>query len=323
MALVDTFGRELSYARISLTDRCNYRCLYCMPETGVQWLSHEEILRLEEVSLLCHVLFDIGVQKVRFTGGEPLVRKGVVPFLARLHEELPGLRMAFTTNGALLTRFASELLEVGLSGINVSLDTLNPEKFRRVTRCGVLDDVLAGIRAVRERNMPVKLNTVLMRGFNEEEVPALIDFARNQGLTLRFIEFMPLDGGVWDEASFLSSDDIFRMLPQAECWERQEQHDHSVGPAVYYKNRETGQRIGIIAAVSHHFCESCNRLRFSASGELRPCLFSTETIDLRDALRRGDVQEVRRRILEGASRKPESWHACVRGEIRPMSRIGG
>lgn len=327
--LMGSFGRQLDYVRISVTDRCNYRCRYCMPEEGVSWLEHDKILTYEELMSLCHLLHEMGVRKIRITGGEPTVRKGLTGFLWNLHEKIPALHVALTTNGALLLSMVDELSAIPLSGLNVSLDSLDPEKFRFLTRCGSLEAVLQGILAFREQaSVPLKINTVLMRGFNDEEVPQLLEFAKSCGAVLRLIEFMPLDDSVWSRDRFISADEILESLPDREKWipefkaRRIANHGVPEGPARYLVHEETGQRLGIIAAVGHHFCETCNRLRITATGELRSCLFSPEGVSLREPLRAKDLETVRRLILEEAGKKPKCWKDAS-AISRHMSQIGG
>ena len=196
--LRDDYGRKLNYVRISVTDRCNYRCAYCMPPEGVKCLSHADILRYEDIKFLCRVFAGMGVGKFRFTGGEPLVRKGLVPFLKELHGELPGIKTALTTNASLLDEYSAQLAEAGIHSLNISLDTLDPEKFARITRIGTIDKVFAGIRAAKSAGIGnIKLNAVLIRDFNDHEIAEMLAFARREGLLLRLIEFMPLQDSVW------------------------------------------------------------------------------------------------------------------------------
>ena len=212
--LVDGFGRRLNYVRISVTDRCNFRCTYCMPEEGVACLSHRDILRYEDIAFLCKAFADLGVGKFRFTGGEPLVRKGLVPFLQEFHREMPHIKTALTTNGSLLEEYAGELSRAGLHSLNISLDTLDPEKFRQITRIGDIGRVLAGIDAARRAGLKnIKLNAVLIRGFNDGEVERLLEFAEEHGLLLRLIEFMPHEDDVWTKDAFISGEEILSMLP--------------------------------------------------------------------------------------------------------------
>lgn len=322
--LKDSLGRKINYVRISLTDRCNFRCRYCMPEEGVNWLSHEEILTYEELLRLTGLLWEMGIQKIRFTGGEPLVRKGIISFLRSVRDNTPDLRLTLTTNGAFLDELADQIASLDLSGINVSLDTVDPEKFRFITRCGELQKVLQGLAAVREKapDLSIKINTVLIRGFNDMEVPSLLQTAQDAGAVLRLIEFMPLDSDVWSKDRFISSDEILNSLRQTGNWVEILSNDHSAGPARYFRHSETGQRIGVIAAVSHHFCPTCNRLRITATGEIRPCLFSKDGLDLRHALRSHDMVEAERIIRQGIQTKPKCWMEIASG-TNHMSQIGG
>jgi len=322
--LKDKFGRRLNYIRISVTDRCNYRCVYCMPEEGLEWIPHDRIMTYEEIVFLSSVLHGLGVEKIRFTGGEPLVRKGFFDFLKDLADKVPDIRTVLTTNGSFIGEYIEEIRESGLSGINVSLDSLNPAVFGMITRKGPLECVLKGIRTLsQETDIPIKINTVLMKGVNDEEIPELLDFAMENRATLRLIEFMPLDDSVWREDLFIPASSIFEKLPRPGSWIRiDNSSDHSAGPAVYYKNEATGQKIGIIEAVTQHFCEKCNRLRISATGILRPCLFSEDGIDLRPSLISRDPALVRKNLMQGALDKPECYAASKTGKMH-MSRIGG
>ena len=317
------FDRILTYVRISITDRCNFRCQYCMPESGVPHLDHRRIMTYEDIIFLCETLVSLGVRRVRLTGGEPFVRRGFVPFLGELRGRLPQLSVAITTNGSLVEPFASELGKLDLDGVSVSLDSLDEGDFRDITRCGRLSDVLAGIRALRRYSDKVKLNTVLIKGFNDHQLGDLIDFARSEGVLLRLIEFMPLDSSVWSQDSFLSVDRMIERLPHRGEWElKGSSLSPNSGPSVYYVNRETGQRLGFIPAVSHHFCHSCNRLRITPDGEVRPCLFSSEGETLLPALRNRDGEELVRLLLSSALKKPNCWTDLAVGENH-MSRIGG
>jgi len=324
--LIDQYGRMLSYLRISITDRCNFRCRYCMPAEGVRWIPHEKIMTFEDIEFLVGAMMPLGVRKVRFTGGEPFVRKGFVGFLKGIGSRHKTLKTAVTTNGSMLAQTAKDLVESGVSGVNVSLDTLDRDKFRFITRTDTFDDVMEGIKVFAETTtIPLKINTVLINGFNDGETENLIRFAREHRAVLRFIEFMPLDGDVWAEDRFIPAATIFRNLPGgAGVWRELpggSGHDHD-GPATYYQNRDTGQRIGVIAAVSHHFCDRCNRLRITATGEMRTCLFSSEGTNLLPLIRERDTEKLQKTILEAAFRKPKNWTA-MENTVRHMSQIGG
>ncbi|MDR1873761.1 MAG: GTP 3',8-cyclase MoaA [Synergistaceae bacterium] len=327
--LTDFFGRKLNYVRISVTDRCNYRCRYCMPKDGVEWIPHDRIMTYEDIFFLIRVLRELGVEKARFTGGEPLVRRGMVSFLSDVRASFPGLRVALTTNGSTLSLHAPELVRMGLSSINVSLDTLDAEKFAFMTRGASLGTVLGGLEALLDAGAlsagtDVKMNAVLIRGFNDGEAGGLIDFARRLGIVLRFIEFMPLDRTLWSEESFIPFHEILTGLPDASEWRPEASGPVApAGPARYYVNGVTGQRIGVIAAVSEHFCASCNRLRVTSTGELRACLFSNEQVSIFGPLRARDEAALRERLFEAAVLKPEAGMGLNRNEERRMSMIGG
>lgn len=318
-----SFGRVLDYVRISVTDRCNFRCRYCMPEQGVAPMDHSEIMSYEEIKALCRVFVSMGVRRVRFTGGEPFVRRGFVAFLSELRKEISSLSVALTTNGSLVEPFAPALGDLGLDCVNVSLDTLEPSSFRDITRCGSLENVVGGIRSLRGYVDNVKLNTVLIKGFNDHQLPDLLRFAWDEGVLLRLIEFMPLDSSVWFDDSFISVDQMVDRLPDRHKWVMDGPSiSPGSGPSVYYVNRVTGQKVGFIAAVSHHFCESCNRLRVTSDGELRSCLFSAKGERLLPALRRGDGDELIRLIRLSAVQKPRCWMDISSGDNH-MSSIGG
>lgn len=321
--LIDTYGRQLRYVRISVTDRCNFRCAYCMPEDGVQCMDHDEILRYEDIAFLCSKFWELGVRKFRFTGGEPLVRKGLVPFLADLKADFPEMKLALTTNASLLESYAGKLAEIGLHSLNISLDTLDPQKFAAITRTGTLDMVIKGIRAAKRAGIGnIKLNAVLIRNFNDTEIAGLLAFSKEEGLLLRLIEFMPLEDDVWNETNFISGKEILAMLPDSAAWRPEKNGGAEEGPARYYVNEKTGDTIGVIEAVSNHFCDSCNRLRVSASGGLRACLFDEREVPLREMIKKRDGAAITELILAGASQKPRCWSEVKAGRQR-MSRIGG
>ena len=287
--LTDKHGRILSYVRISVTDRCNFRCRYCMPEEGITWNPHSRIMKYEDILFLVETLWEMGVRKIRLTGGEPLVRKGFPAFLRELRSSFPELKIGLTTNGSLLSVYAEEIKKASLDSLNISLDTLDPEKFSYISRIGELSTVLEGISSFAGLKSPeLKLNTVLLKGFNDEEIPELLEFSRTSGAIFRMIEFMPLDD-LWAERSFISAGQILERLSEFGNWENLGGSNIQLnGPAQYYRNSETGQVIGIIAAVSNHFCSSCNRLRVTSMGEMRPCLFSQEGVQLLDIMKRKD-----------------------------------
>ena len=308
-----------------------------MPPGGVPWIPHEEIMSYEGILFLCGVLVDLGVQKIRFTGGEPFVRKGFVPFLAEVRKNFPSLKIALTTNGTYLERWAKQLAGLRLESVNISLDTLDPAKFNAVTRGGALQDVLRGIEALRETGqVPMKVNMVAMRDHNLEEVPSLTEFAREKGLLLRFIEFMPLDSDVWARPSFVPAEEILSLLPVPESWiplPPDQGSKNFCGPARKYRSEKRGQSVGIISAVSDHFCARCNRLRVTSRGIVRPCLFSESGVSILEGLRKKDREQVTRGILAAVEAKPDRGRTEIppldekneheTGQSGRMSRIGG
>ncbi|MFQ5987820.1 MAG: GTP 3',8-cyclase MoaA, partial [Dehalococcoidia bacterium] len=283
--LSDSFQRPINYLRISVTDRCNLRCLYCMPPQGITLSPRSEILRYEEIQAVARAAAGLGINKVRLTGGEPLIRSELT-HLIRMLSEIEGIDdISLTTNGVLLRRYAAPLKEAGLRRVNVSLDTLNRGRFQRITGSDRLKDVLDGIEAAREAGLePVKLNMVVMRGMNDDEV---LDFARltiEQGWHVRFIETMPFGKG--ERLDFIPAVEIKERLLSLGGLEPSLPSD-SNGPAKYFRFSEAKGTLGFISPLSEHFCFNCNRLRLTVDGQLRPCLLSDEEVDLRKPLREG------------------------------------
>ncbi|MGD0884226.1 MAG: GTP 3',8-cyclase MoaA [Thermodesulfovibrionales bacterium] len=327
MELKDTYDRTIDYLRISVTDRCNLRCVYCMPQHGVRPFKHKEILTYEEIVRVARVAAALGVRKIRVTGGEPLVRKNIL-YLIKSLRVINGIEdISLTTNGTLLEQYAKDLADAGLSRVNVSLDSFKPDRYREMTRGGDINQVMKGIRAAEDAGlMPIKINMVPIRSLNDDEVE---DFAR---LTLRtpyhvrFIEFMPIGGQeLWNSERYISSDSLKAVVEK-------------IGPLVPVRLRKTGPAryfrfdgacgiIGFISALTHHFCADCNRLRITADGKLRPCLFSETEIDLKPALREYSSDEEIKRILRlSIEIKPEGHNIHQRTDLlslRAMSRIGG
>jgi cyclic pyranopterin phosphate synthase len=331
MTHFDAHSRPINYLRISVTDRCNLRCVYCMPPEGVPWRPHEQILRHEEIETIVRAAAELGISKVRLTGGEPLVRLGIVD-LVQMLARVPGVDdLTMTTNGVLLSRDAEALARAGLRRVNVSLDTLRAQRFQRITRLGQIEDVLAGIEAAHQAGLePVKINTVVIRGMNEDEV---VDFARktmDEAWNVRFIEWMPVGneqcmGRRWLDG-VVAADEIRRRIEAALGELQPAKASAGGGPARYYNLAGARGTIGFITPVSEHFCFRCNRLRLTADGQLRLCLLSDEEIDLRTPLRSGaDVAQIKALILQGIERKPLRHHLdeCEGPERRVMSQIGG
>lgn len=333
---VDAYGRRIDYLRISVTDRCNFRCVYCMPEEGVEAKCHDEILSMEEIFDFVKVAAKHGIRRIRLTGGEPLVRKGTVELISWINE-LEGIDdISLTTNGSLLHKFADELRAAGLSRVNISLDTFDAELFEKVTRKGKLADVLDGIEVALEKGFdPVKINVVAMRSL----VSNPFEFARlsiDRPLHIRFIEFMPIgderelgfDG--WSEDESMSVDEL-RELINAEAIKagvgelvrvKQSEAPAGAGPSKYFRFEGARGTVGFISPISNHFCGACNRLRLTADGKLRPCLFSDQEYDVRTALRNKDTAQVEALIEQTLREKPDSHH-FAHGTVRQMSQIGG
>ncbi|MEN6621996.1 MAG: GTP 3',8-cyclase MoaA [Smithella sp.] len=321
--LIDSVGRRLQYLRVSVTDRCNYRCRYCMPEDGITWLPHEEIMSYEEIFELCRIFAGLGMKKVRFTGGEPLLRKGMAPFLSRFISAFPLLRVSVTTNGSLLYSLAEPLIASGIQSINVSLDTLSNERFRNITRNGDLSQVLQGLEVIRGKIRTIKLNSVLYKNINEYDIESLLKYAREMQFILRFIEFMPADIRIWDKNLYISNEYLLSIINNHGSWVQLKKNDDSFsGPAAYYVEENTGQKIGIISAVSHNFCHLCNRLRLSSTGQLYPCLFSSISWDLLTPLRKNDYSTVSDRLIHAVKEKPKGKFFFGDSGLS-VSRIGG
>lgn len=315
----DSFGRNISYLRISLTDRCNLRCKYCMPADGIDKSPHEDILSLEEIYEIVKAFVELGVTKVRFTGGEPLIRDNIVKLISDV-SKLDGIKdIAMTTNGILLDKYGEDLKKAGLNRVNISLDTLNPEKYREITRGGDLNRVLEGIKKAEEVGLtPIKINSVLVGGFNDDEIEDLVNLTVDNDIDLRFIELMPMgEAAGWAEEKFVSNSLVLEKLNLTEV----EREDIS-SPAKYYKLPNSKGKVGIINPITCKFCEDCNRVRLTSKGQLKLCLHSNVEWDIKKVLRSGgDLKEF---ILEAIKNKEEAHH-LEDGEYieRNMNQIGG
>jgi GTP 3',8-cyclase len=326
--LVDGFGRTVRYLRLSVTDRCDFRCVYCMAEE-MTFLPRAQVLTLEEMATLCRAFVELGVEKIRLTGGEPLVKRGIETLVAEVGA-LSGLRdFAMTTNGAGLARYAQALRDGGLKRLNVSLDTLDPARFRALTRTGSLEKVIAGIRAAREAGFErIKLNAVILKGRNDDEVLDLVEFARTEGVDISFIEEMPLGEAIGHDraTTFCGSDEVratiesrHALVPTTET---------TLGPSRYYRMADSESRIGFISPHSHNFCDACNRVRVTAEGRLLLCLGNEHSVNLRAVLRRhpGDTERLKATIVAAMAKKPERHHFSTDGEVqvvRFMNMTGG
>lgn len=323
----DAYERPISYLRVSVTDRCNLRCVYCMPEEGVSLRAHSQILSFEEITRIVAAAARLGIFRVRLTGGEPLARLGLVNLVSMIREIPEVEDLSLTTNGILLPSVAEPLAAAGLNRVNVSLDTLRPERYRAITRRGDLANVLQGIEAAHRAGLePVKINMVVIRGLNDDEV---VDFARHTmilGWHVRYIEVMPLGGGShWAGDGFVSNDEV-RESVERELGPLRPVTSNGGGPARYYRLPEGIGTIGFISPVSQHFCHSCNRLRLTADGHLRPCLLSDQEIDIRTPLRAGASDEELLDIVAKAVAAKPARHRLQEGrapEGRKMVEIGG
>ncbi len=330
--LIDPFARAISYLRVSVTDRCDFRCVYCMSE-HMEFLPKKELLSLEELDRLCSTFVALGVQKLRITGGEPLVRKGVMTFFRAMGRHLDSgalKELTLTTNGSQLRRFARDLADCGVRRVNVSLDTLDESRFRAITRWGRLGQVLDGLDAAAEAGLRVKINAVALKGVNDDEVHDMVAWCGARGFDLTFIEVMPMgDLGNEDRLDqYWSLKDLRRELETR--WSLSDTAERTGGPARYVRVAETGGRIGFITPLTHNFCESCNRVRLTCTGQLYMCLGQEDEADLRSVLRTtGDDDALVAAIRAAIARKPRGHdfdysRQTVAGQVsRHMSHTGG
>lgn len=329
-SLIDSFDRSIDYLRLSVTDRCNYRCLYCMPETGPPLSSHHDFLGYEELTYLIKLFSEMGVHKVRLTGGEPLVRRNLV-VLAEMINALPEITdLSLSTNGHLLDRFALPLLQAGVRRVNISLDSLDEGTFTHITRGGDLSRVIRGIDAACDAGMaPIKINMVVMNGINDREIETMLGFAVQRNVQLRFIETMPIGAaGNSSMGHYYSADKILKRVRRHFGAELiPVKPAQGAGPARIYQVGTTNVNIGVISAISRHFCAGCNRVRLTARGDLHLCLGQDNSISLRDALRGNHDDEYMKKIIRKAiALKPRQHNFNNNGVAVPfvnMSSIGG
>ncbi len=313
----DHYQREISYLRVSVTDLCNLRCRYCMPD-GVCQKSHADILSFEEITEIVTAAAQLGIRKVRITGGEPLVRRGVVE-LCRMVAAVPGIQeVALTTNGILLEKYAEGLKEAGVKRVNISLDTMDPDKYHDITGRGNLEDALRGIRAAFRAGLtPVKVNTVLIGGFNDDEIRAFVELTREHPIELRFIELMPM-GGLFGKDAYLPGDEVLKQVPELVPVEAE-----TGSVARLYRLSDGQGKVGLISSLSNHFCATCNRLRLTSEGNLKPCLHSNQEIRVRGKHGEALLETLRTAILE----KPKMHGALDAKHLseagRTMNTIGG
>ena len=328
--LTDAYGRVATDLRVSLTDKCNLRCTYCMPPEGLEWLPRPDLLTDDElIRLIGIAVRDLGVTEVRFTGGEPLLRRGLPGIIARVADLRPRAELSLTTNGIGLAKLAGPLHSAGLDRVNVSLDTLSPETFIQLARRDRLADVLAGLAAAARSGLaPVKVNAVLMRDLNDDEAPELLAYCLERGYELRFIEQMPLDAQHgWSRADMVTADEIFDSLSRAFSLSADSERVRGAAPAETFLVNGGPARVGVIASVTRPFCGACDRVRLTADGQIRNCLFARSESDLRSALRTGatDAQIADRRRAAVSSKLP--GHGINVPSFlqpdRPMSAFGG
>lgn len=327
----DTFGRTITYLRVSVTDRCDFRCTYCMAE-DMTFLPRQEILSFEEMERICEAFINRGVTKIRLTGGEPLVRRGIIDFIEQLSKNLQTGRLkelTLTTNGSQLPKYADRLAELGMKRINVSLDTLNPERFTEITRFGKLQQVLEGLEAAKQAGLKVKINTVALKGQTDHELDELLNFVADHGFDLTFIETMPLGeiGGSRVD-HYLPLTEVRSRI--AERWTITDTDYATGGPARFVDVKETGNRIGFITPLSHGFCESCNRMRLTCKGTLYMCLGQDGNVDLREVVRSSESNEPLQHAIDTALNLKPKGHEFVIDETqdgpalnRHMSVTGG
>ena len=331
--MTDGYGREIDYLRISLTDKCNLRCSYCMPSEGVRHIEHKDILTLEETGRLAHIMSELGIRRVRLTGGEPLVRRGITDLIRILRAECDLNEISMTSNGLLLSECAGKLYDAGLTDINISLDTLREECFSYITGCDGrgLKDVLDGIDRAIETGFGIKLNCVPVKGVNEEDIIPLAEYAADKDVRIRFIELMPI--GCAGRFERISTDELIRRLEErygASTPVYYSMKADDKGPAEYYTFKEYSGQIGFISPISHKFCDRCRRIRLTAEGFLKLCLQYPDGVDLKLPLRNGAKdEELKKLILDAVRVKPaahsfdSSRDSCDGTDKRRMVEIGG
>lgn len=325
MSLVDSYGRKINYLRLSITDRCNLRCRYCMPEEGVTKIKHQDILNYEELMMLAEAAVDLGIEKIRVTGGEPLVRTGVIDLLKNL-SRIPKLRqLVLTTNGVLLEEMAESLKNAGVQRLNISLDSLRDSTFSEITRCGKLEKVLKGIKVADEMGFPLKINVVAMRGLNDEE---FVDFAKltlDKPYAVRFIEYMPTSKEADWQSMVISGEEIIKMISNQFPLEEAEK-GQLTGPARNFRIKGAAGTVGIITPISGHFCGECNRIRVTSSGLAKSCLFDATEYDLKPYLKSGNRLQLKE-FLQGIVLKKPGKHLLSDHdsghEPFEMSKVGG
>jgi len=325
--LTDKYKRRYKYLRLSVTDRCNYRCRYCIPTGSFKFISHDKILSYEDMIFAVSLFSHLGIEKVRITGGEPLVRKNISYLIKNISSIENVKEITLTTNGSLLKKFAQEIYDAGIKRINVSLDSLKEERYEYITGGFKLKHIIEGIVFAKGVGIsPIKINVVAIKGFNEDEIIDFCNFAKEFDLNIRFIEFMPIGNKIeWKKGNIITGSEILKIISEKFQYEPLKKEMYE-GPAVNYR-LSNGAKIGIITPISNHFCSECDKLRLTADGKLRPCLLSDNEIDLFDEIRKRDVDGLKKKIV--ASLKLKSLEHNITDEIcsddfkRTMSKIGG
>lgn len=317
--MIDNYNRQINYLRVSVTDKCNLRCRYCMPEEGVPHREHKDMMTVDETFMAIKAAAELGISKIRITGGEPLVKRGIIN-LCREVAEIPGINeVCMTTNGILLPQMAEDLRAAGVDRLNISLDTLDPEKFHYITRVGNLQDVLDGMKAAEEAGFEnTKINCVLMGGFNDDEIEDFVNLTREKPIEVRFIELMPIGGGIdFDKQQFVSCEEVLKRVPELEPMNLED------GVAKLYKIPGAPGRVGLIRPISCEFCEGCNKIRLTADGKIKPCLHSDQEIPLKGLMQEEMAQALRKSILDKPERR-EALDADNPSQAgRDMNQIGG
>lgn len=326
--LKDKHGRIISYMRISVTDRCNMRCAYCVPSDGFHSLAHSDILSYEEIFRVVRIASEIGVNKFRITGGEPLVRRGIVGLVKEMNS-LEGVETTFTTNGLLLEETGSDLKEAGVRRLNISLDSLRPERLKEITRIDCYKQVMTGIEKAYQLGFdPIKLNVVAMKGVNDDEIADFVNLAKDRPFHVRFIEFMPMKENAWDRSKFIPADEIEEKIGNLFPLEK-DPNEKEGSPSRNYVIKGYEGKVGVISPVSRHFCDSCNRIRLTSDGHLKSCLLREGEVDLKTPMRNDATDDEVRALIERAVMLKPSGHLLgddetdISDSFRPMTQIGG
>ncbi|WP_212904440.1 GTP 3',8-cyclase MoaA [Clostridium polyendosporum] len=323
--MLDKHSRKINYLRLSVTDRCNLRCIYCMPKEGVDFTKNHELLTIEEMLKIVKSAAELGIKKVRITGGEPLLRNGVIELISKIKSLSKIQHVYLTTNGILLDHYMDQLIKVGLDGINISLDSLREDIFEKITRGGNLQTVLKSIETCDKEGIKIKLNTVILKGVNDKEILDFVYFSKKSGLDIRFIELMPIGESKGFKA--FTTNELKNYIQKEMLLIPCEESIGDNGPAAYYKTTDSRNRIGFISPISHSFCHNCNRIRVTSEGFLKQCLHWKYGIDLKTLIRRGiGEEELKKVISDGIFNKPKEHNFKSQNEqtdIRLMSQIGG